>query len=246
MTSDLHDLRMAFPRQLTEAIFLERPNRFIIHCKLLDSDEVVVAHLPDPGRLIELLLPGRRVWLMDNDNPNRKTKWTAVLCENSNQTCLVSINTTYPNLLVEKGLKTGFFKEFNEWNYKKSEYKLGNSRWDFLLEKDDGKQLLLEVKSVTLADGEKGMFPDAVTARGTKHVKELAELARNSDFETAILFVAQREDVEFITTASHIDPAFDQALRGAKAAGVRLFARKCHLDVEEIRVGDSIPVVLSE
>ncbi|TKC14853.1 DNA/RNA nuclease SfsA [Robertmurraya kyonggiensis] len=240
------ELRMAFPRQLTEAIFLERPNRFIIHCRLLDSDEVVIAHLPDPGRLIELLIPGRRVWLMDNDNPNRNTKWTAVLCENPDQTCLVSINTTYPNMLVEKGLKAGFFEEFNDWKYKKSEYKHGNSRWDFLLEKEDGNQLLLEVKSVTLADGEKGMFPDAVTARGTKHVKELTELARNSDFETAILFVAQREDVQYITTASHIDPAFDQALREAEAAGVRLFARRCQMTVEEIRVVDSISVDLAK
>lgn len=246
MTTELQDLQMAFPRQLTESIFLERPNRFIIHCRLLDSEEVVVAHLPDPGRLIELLLPGRKVWLMYNDNPNRKTQWTAVLCENPAQTCLVSINTTYPNMLVEKGLKAGFFEEFKGWKYRKSEYKLGNSRWDFLLEKEDGTQLLLEVKSVTLADGEKGMFPDAVTARGTKHVKELTELARNSDFETAILFVAQREDVQYITTATHIDPAFGQALREAKAAGVRLFARRCQMTVEEIRVGDSISVDLSK
>lgn len=246
MTTELNELRMAFPRKLTEAIFLERPNRFIIHCCLVDTEEVVVAHLPDPGRLVELLLPSRRVWLMDNENPNRKTKWTAVLCENPAETSLVSINTTYPNMLVEKGLKASFFAELNGWKYKKSEYKLGNSRWDFLLEKEDGKQLLLEVKSVTLTDGEKGMFPDAVTARGTKHVKELTELARNSDFETAILFVAQREDVQYITTASHIDPVFDQALREAQAAGVRLFARRCNMTITDIRVGDAIPVELSE
>jgi sugar fermentation stimulation protein A len=237
-------LRMSFSRPLTKAIFVERPNRFIIHCRIPETEEIAVAHLPDPGRLTELLLPGRAIWLMDHDNPNRKTRWTAVLCESPEQTSFVSINTTFPNQLVENGLKSGFFDEFQGWVYKKSEYKLGNSRWDFLLENKAGKQLLLEVKSVTLAERQKGMFPDAVTARGTKHVTELTELAKNSNYETAVLFIAQRSDIESVTTAPHIDPKFDQALRKADKTGVKLFARICEMTVEDIEVGKSIPVVL--
>lgn len=244
MKEEIKSLKISFPRPLTKAIFVERPNRFIVHCRLANNDEVVVAHLPDPGRLTELLVAGTTVWLMDHDNPNRKTKWTAILCENPTTNGLVSINTTFPNMLVEKGLREGFFQEFEGWNFKKSEYTLGNSRWDFLMEKDESKQLLLEVKSVTLAENGRGMFPDAVTARGAKHVRELAELARDSQFGTAVLFIAQRDDVRYITTASHIDPKFDEALREAEEAGVKLFARVCHISVDGIEVGHPVPVIL--
>lgn len=244
MQKDSRRVWMAFPRPLVKATFLERPNRFIIHCRILNSEEIVVAHLPDPGRLTELLVPGRTVWLMDHDNPNRKTKWTAVLSENPLNTGLVSINTTFPNMLVERGLKEGSFEELKGWHYKRSEYTLGDSRWDFLLENEDGKELLLEVKSVTLAEENRGMFPDAVTARGTKHVTELASLASSSDYETAILFIAQRNDISSVTTAPHIDPKFDQALRSAKTAGVKLYARVCEITIAEIEIGHSIPVLL--
>lgn len=242
MKDDTKELRLPFPRALTKAIFIERPNRFIIHCQIAETDEIAVAHLADPGRLKELLLPGKTVWLMDHDNASRKTKWTAILCENETNSGLVSINTALPNKLVGKALKAGTLSEFAGWHYKKSEYTLGNSRWDFLLENDKGKELLLEVKSVTLAEGGKGMFPDAVTARGTKHVEELAK--RSSDYTTAILFIVQREDVSFVTTAKHIDPKFDRALKEAQVAGVKLFARSCCITVDGIEIGDSIPVRL--
>lgn len=237
-------LKLPFPRQLKKAIFVDRPNRFIIHCHFPGSEDLVVAHLPDPGRLTELLVPGREVWLMDHDNPNRKTKFTAVLCENPGKKGFVSINTTYPNQLVEKGLKEGYFTEFSDWEYKRAEYTVGNSRWDFLLENTAGKQLLLEVKSVTLAEDGRAMFPDAVTARGAKHMRELAELAADSIYETAVLFIVQREDVRYVTTAAHIDQTFDQALKSAKLAGVKLFARVCQISTREIGVGDSVPVLL--
>jgi sugar fermentation stimulation protein A len=201
-----------------------------------------VAHLADPGRLKELLLPGKTVWLMDHENPARKTKWTAMLCENETHTSLVSLHTALPNKLVENGLKSGGLNEFAGWFYKRAEYKLGDSRWDFLLESKEGKELLLEVKSVTLAEGEKGMFPDAVTARGTKHVRELTQLSKH--YETAILFIVQRNDLSYMTAAKHIDPKFAEALNEAKSAGVKLYARCCHITVNGIELGNAIPVVL--
>lgn len=243
MTINRDDINVLFPATLTKAIFVERPNRFVIHCRLADSEDIVIAHLADPGRLKELLIPGSCVWLIENNNPKRKTKWSAVLCENEEKTGLVSINTSYPNKLIEKALQESVLDEFTEWNFKKAEFTLGDSRWDFLLEDEAGRMMLLEVKSVTLADREKGMFPDAVTARGTKHVKELAKYAGESQYEAAILFVVQREDIKLVTPAAHIDKVFAQALKEAEQAGVRLLARTCRISLQGITIGHPIPVI---
>lgn len=237
-----HLLSLPFPRPLHQAIFLKRPNRFVVECQLVANDEVVLAHLPDPGRLKELLLPGKEIWLMENDHPNRKTKWTACICEREDGKGYVSIHTAIPNQLIENGLKNRLLEEFAPYTLKKAEYTFGKSRWDFLLEKDTGRKLLLEVKSVTLVEGNKGWFPDAVTARGTKHVKELTSIAKSKEFDTAILFVVQRNDVKYVTPAEHIDKKFSEALKEAKACGVKLFARICHVNEKEIKLGSSIPV----
>lgn len=225
---------------------MERPNRFVIRCRIDNTKEEVTAHLADPGRLKELLLPGRAVWLLENGNPKRKTRWTAILCANEKETGLVSINTSYPNKLIEKVLRERGLEELSGWSFKKAEYTLGDSRWDFLMENEGEKQLLLEVKSVTLAQGEKGMFPDAVTARGAKHVQELASYAKAGMYETAILFVVQREDITYVTPAIHIDPKFARALKEASTSGVRLLSRNCHVTVEEIVLGERIPVVVDD
>lgn len=235
-------IQVGFPRPLTKAVFLERPNRFVVHCQLEETKEKVAAHLADPGRLTELLLPGAAVWLLESDNPKRKTKWSAVLCENEEKTGLVSINTSYPNKLIEKALQAGVLEEFAGWTFKRAEYKLGDSRWDFLLENEAGQGLLLEVKSVTLADSGRGLFPDAVTARGTKHVKELAKYAAGSEYQTAILFVVQREGIREVSPAAHIDAAFAEALKEAGQAGVRLLARTCRVSLDGIGLGPAIPV----
>lgn len=236
-------LYLPFPDSLTEAIFIERPNRFVVQCKLSQSGETVLAHLPDPGRLKELLRKGRKIWLLHNDSPHRKTKWTAVLTETESGNGFVSINTTYPNQLVEKGLRDGVFSEWKGWLYKKSEFSLGNSRWDFLLENSQGRQMLLEVKSVTLVKDRQGMFPDAVTKRGTKHVKELIDIAKTGEYETGVLFIVQRDDVDSVTAASHIDPAFAQTLREAALNKVSLHARTCEITLSGIYLGRQIPVV---
>ncbi|MDZ5474205.1 DNA/RNA nuclease SfsA [Bacillus sp. 31A1R] len=243
----MEQIKILFPKPLKKSIFLERPNRFILHCVLEEGNEQVIVHLADPGRLKELLQPGTVVWLLENDNPKRKTRWTAVLCENPLiPGGFVSINTTYPNRLIERALKQNAIEELNGWNYKKSEYKLGVSRWDFLLENNVGRELLLEVKSVTLADDRVGRFPDAVTARGTKHVKELSEIAHGNLYETAILFVAQREDLDQVTTASHIDPLFAEAFANAYKSGVKMIGRSCFLSLDGIGLGNKLEVYPEE
>jgi len=233
-----------FPQPLVRMVFKERPNRFILTCLNEETNSLETVHLADPGRLKELLVKDTAVYVLPSTNPNRKTKWTAVLVEHKG--IYVSINTTFPNKLIETVLKNGALKELNTYQWVKSEFVYGSSRWDFMLQDEEGKGLLLEVKSVTLANGKMGMFPDAVTARGAKHVQELAAIAKEGNWETAILFVVQREDVEVVTSAAHIDPHFAECLELAEQAGVRLLAYTCQLSLEGIHLYRPIPVQLNK
>ncbi|MER2058903.1 MAG: DNA/RNA nuclease SfsA [Niallia sp.] len=231
---------VGFPAELTKMTFVERPNRFILHCYHEETEQIERVHLADPGRLIELLIEGVTIYVLPSTNPNRKTKWTAVYVEFND--LLVSINTTYPNKLVELMLKTAIIEELAPYQWVKSEYTYGNSRWDFLLEDKEKNQLLLEVKSVTLASNGIGMFPDAVTKRGSKHVQELTVIAKEGTNKTAILFVVQREDVEIVTGAAEIDPVFAKNLEEAAKAGVQLLSYTCVLTERGIELGNAIPV----
>lgn len=236
---------------LEEGLFLDRPNRFLIRCELKrKSGEVVSrpggqvaeAHLSDPGRLRELLVPGRRVWLRPVHKPGRKTKWSAVLCERPEGSGFVSLDSTLPNRLIARALADGAIEEFTGWLLVSSEFKMGHSRWDFLLEKPAGTRLLLEVKSVTLVENKVGFFPDAVTVRGAKHLRELAQVAQRPGWKAAVLFVMQRDDAVRIEAARAIDPVFAGALAEAKTAGVRIFGRRCKVTLTNITLGDRVPV----
>lgn len=231
---------VGFPAELKKMTFVERPNRFILHCFNEETKELEKVHLADPGRLIELLIEGVTIYVLPSANPNRKTKWTAVYVESNG--LLVSINTTYPNKLVELMLKKAIIKELAPYQWVKSEYTYGNSRWDFLLADKEKQQLLLEVKSVTLASNGIGMFPDAVTKRGSKHVQELTAIAKEGTFKTAILFVVQRGDVEIVTGAAEIDPVFAKNLEEAAKAGVQLLSYTCVLTEQGIEWGNAVPV----
>ncbi|WP_059102843.1 DNA/RNA nuclease SfsA [Shouchella shacheensis] len=233
---------LPFNRGLEKARFIERPNRFILHVQL-QTGEITRAHLPDPGRLKELLTPGRSLWLEPASDSNRKTRWTAVLCETEDEKPLVSLQTTLANHLVGQALKERVLNEFKDWRLVRREYKVGASRFDFLMKHETlSEQMLLEVKSVTLAENGKGRFPDAVTARGTKHVEELTALAKNGEWRTAILFVAQRSDSTSIEPAADIDPIFAARLREAKEGGVLLFGRRTELSTAGIKLGEPCPV----
>jgi len=231
---------VGFPAALKKMTFVERPNRFILHCYDEETEQIEKVHLADPGRLIELLVEGVMIYVLPSMNPNRKTKWTAVYVESNG--LLVSINTSYPNKLVEVMLKEAMVEELWAYRWVKSEYTYGNSRWDFLLEDTEGNRLLLEVKSVTLANDGIGMFPDAVTKRGSKHVQELTTIAKEGTIKTAILFVVQREDVEIVTGAAAIDPVFAKNLEEAARAGVQLLSYTCILTEQGIELGKAIPV----
>lgn len=234
------NLILPFPEALKKMTFIERPNRFILHCYFEESKEIERVHLADPGRLVELLTEGATIYVLPSRNPNRKTKWTAVYVDWNGR--YVSINTTYPNKLVELVLRHNKIHELASYQWVKSEYTYGSSRWDFLLENEFGEQLLLEVKSVTMEKDGIGLFPDAVTKRGTKHVTELTSIVKDGKIKGAILFIVQREDINIVTGATSIDPVFSKCLKEAEAAGVLLLSYTCILTDKGIALGKSIPV----
>lgn len=234
---------MEFGRQLQPAVLVERPNRFLAVCTM-GSGSTVEAHVPNPGRMLELMQPGRRLWLMPAErSTNRKTKWTVVLADLGDGRGLASLVTTLPNRLVAEGLEQGRIDEFDGWRLDRAEVTLGRSRLDFLLRRGGRDRLALEVKSVSLVEDGVGRFPDAVTVRGARHMRELAELAGRSGWRAAVLFVAQRSDLSRVEAAEDIDPGFAEAYRRACAAGVRAYARRCRVDLTGVALTDSIPVL---
>lgn len=230
--------------------------------------ELVAVHMADPGRLEELLVPGRRVWIRYAASPTRKTDWSAVLVETPDGAGLVSVDTTLPNRLIHRALEAGALDELDGWTLERAEFPLGSSRIDFLLSRPisggDGtrerapshprpgtggasnRKLALEVKSVTLVEDGVALFPDAVTARGARHVRELTDVAGRIDreqctWEAAILFVLQRNDAHRIEAARFIDPDFADALERAKSAGVRVLGRRCRVTMDRLELGPPVP-----
>lgn len=224
---------------LVEARFVHRPNRFVVHAHVEGEGEVV-AHLADPGRLRELLVPGRRVGLRPEPaSPTRSTRWTALLVESADGGGWVSVNTTMPNLLVRRALADGALEEFAGWRLGRWEVPFGDSRLDFLLEGPEGGRLYVEAKSVTLVEDGVALFPDAVTARGARHLEELVR-AVGEGHEAAVLFVLQRTDARRIVAARSIDPVFADALAAAAQAGVRVLGRRCSVTWEGIGLGERV------
>ena len=239
---------------LVPARFLRRPNRFVVHALLEDAGgeerREVVAHLADPGRLKELLLPGARMGLRpEPPSKTRKTRFTAMVVEapESDGGEWVSVNTTVPNLLVREALARGALDELAGWRLVRHEVPWGGSRLDFLLERDEAasgqggvRHLYVEAKSVTLVEEDVALFPDAVTARGARHLEELMDVLA-SGHEAAVLFVLQRPDASRIVAAHSIDPVFSETLARAEQAGVRVLGRRCSVSWSGIELGGPVP-----
>ncbi|MFW6199430.1 MAG: DNA/RNA nuclease SfsA [Gemmatimonadota bacterium] len=234
------------------ARFVRRPNRFVVHARMEEAadrtlpdgfapDQQVVCHMADPGRLRELLVPERTLLLRYAPAPHRTTSWSLVLVEAPDGEGWVSVDTTLPNRLIHEALQQDALDELKGWSLERREFSHGSSRLDFLLSDGEGRQLALEVKSVTLVDGDEALFPDAVTARGARHVEELADLARRPGWDAAVLFVLQRDDARSIRAARNIDATFADALQKARDAGVRILGRRCHVSPRRVILGEPVP-----
>jgi sugar fermentation stimulation protein A len=201
------DNRLHLFDHIIQARFFSRPNRFLIQCKR--NGRTISAHLPNPGRLQELLLPGREVYLTREENSeNRKTHFTAVAVNRDGHP--VMLHTHRTNEVAQYLLEKGKIPGLEEAKIVKSEVRMGRSRFDFLLKKGT-RDILLEVKSCTLVGKKVAMFPDAVTERGARHLRELAQFTEEG-MEAAILFIVQWPFAEVFMPDYHTDLNFSQTL----------------------------------
>lgn len=205
------------------AVFLSRPNRFIAHV-MLDGKETV-CHVKNTGRCRELLKPGATVYLERAANPDRKTKYDLVAVVKDTGV-LFNIDSQAPNAAVKEWLVGQDFDRVQP------EYRYGNSRIDFYMEKA-GEKILMEVKGCTLEFDGIGYFPDAPTERGTKHLRELTRAVREG-YRAIAAFVIQMAGVEEVRPNEETDPAFARAFEEAREAGVEILFLKCRVEPDEM------------
>ena len=202
---------MKFFNGTIKARFLSRPNRFLVRCRW--NGRTISAFLPNPGRLQELLLPGHEIHLIrEVKSPDRKTHYTVVAVERDGHPIMLHTHRTneVAKYLLQKGKLPGLEKV----KIIQSEVRIGPSRFDFLL-KENRKDILLEVKSCTLVGKRVAMFPDAVTERGTRHLRELSKLSEEG-IETVILFIVHWPFARIFIPDYHTDLTFSQTLLQVK------------------------------
>jgi sugar fermentation stimulation protein A len=218
---------------LVEGRLVRRRNRFVAEVELPAG--IVEAHCPNTGSMMGCREPGSRVWLSAATNPLRKLAWTWELVEADG--AMVGIHTGRSNGLVREAIEAGALPELAGYSRIRGEVPYGeNSRIDLLLEADGLPPCYVEVKNVTAAvEGGTGYFPDAITARGTKHLREMMALVARGD-RAVLCFCVQRSDVMTVSPADHIDPLYGATLRQALAAGVEVFALGAKVGVTEIRL----------
>ena len=221
---------------LVEGIFLERLNRFLARVKV-DGREVDV-HVANSGRMKELFVPGWRVLVRPVSGDHRKTKFDLVLVDMGN--ALASADARMPNPLLAEGVANGHLQQFAGYTDMRREVIFGDSRLDLMLEGPSGR-CYIEAKSVTLVTNGVGLFPDAPSTRGAKHLRTL-ETVLEAGHRAAVVFVVQRPDASAFATSDPSDPDFADALRSALAAGVEAYAYNCEVTERSIRLDQALPI----
>ncbi len=219
-----------------KAVFLERPNRFIAHCTVDGMLETV--HVKNTGRCRELLVPGATVYLEKSSNPNRKTAYDLVTVETPFG--LVNMDAAAPNQVAGELLRAGAI--LSSPTLVQPEVRFGASRLDFYAE-NDRQRLFVEVKGVTLRQGEWAVFPDAPTVRGTKHMGELVQAVAQG-YRAMALLIVQMSGCTAFRPNWETDTAFCQALRDARAAGVEVRAVDCRVTPNTVTANRELPVDL--
>ncbi|MDD3354006.1 DNA/RNA nuclease SfsA [Zoogloea sp.] len=214
---------MRFDPPLQEGRLVRRYQRFLVDVTLPDG-RTVTAHCPNTGSMQGCTVAGSRVWLSPASNPARKLAWTWELVEVA-PGVVVGVHTGRSNGLVREAIEAGRVPALAGYDRIRPEVKYGeSSRIDLLLETEGGPSCYVEVKNVTAAvEGRTGFFPDAVTTRGAKHLREMSAMAA-AGYRAVLVFCVQRGDVEVVRPADHIDPAYGVALRDALTAGVEVLA----------------------
>ena len=226
---------MKFTNSLFKGKLIKRYKRFFTDIKLNNS--IITAHCPNTGSMKGLLDEGNNVWVSKNDDPKRKLKFTLEMIEANNM--LIGVNTHRANKIVHHALKNKLIHEFKSIDKIQSEFKYSNdTRFDFLC---DNK--LLEVKNVTLLrDSKIAEFPDAVTSRGTKHLKNLINSIKKG-YKPFVLFLTQIQGINNFKIAKDIDLNYYKNYLIAKKSGVKFLAYRCLLSNKEIKIEKKINII---
>lgn len=235
---------MKFSRKLQEGIFLKRYKRFFADIDW--QGQVVTAHCPNTGSLKSINNPGQNCLFSESDNPERKLKFTLEMIKSPTGSW-VGVNTATPNTVVKEALletvgKTGITGSFSNWSAfseVKAEYKINaETRLDFGLRKSNSDKLhFIEVKNVTLAEEGVAKFPDAVSERAQKHLRELMDLM-TAGHSAEIIFTVQRDDCHSFAPADDIDPEYGKLLREAQSAGLKISPYVVDLKPDEVRLSE--------
>ena len=222
---------------IKEALFLERPNRFIAYALL--QGEKVKCHVKNTGRCKELLIPGEsKVYLEDHgEGTARKTRYSLIKAVKGNR--IINMDSQAPNKIAVEWLNTGVFKK--DITYIKPEQKFGNSRFDVYYERENGVKGFIEVKGVTLEENGVARFPDAPTLRGVKHIFELIE-AKKAGYEANVLFIIQMKGIKYFEPNYKTHMEFGEALKEARDNGVNIMAIDCIVTKDEVVAGQFVEV----
>ena len=230
---------MKFSKRLIKGKLIKRYKRFFADINL--NKKIITAHCPNTGSMMGLLNINNDVWISKNNDPKRKLKFTLEIIKVKNN--LVGVNTHFANKIVYHGLSNNLINEFKKCDYIKPEFFFNKkTRFDFLVQKKNQK-IFVEVKNVTLFREEKiAEFPDAITSRGTKHLKALIDAIKKG-YKSYILFLVQIQGIEYFKIAKDIDKEYYKNYLIAKKSGVNFLAYRCDISPKGIKIEKKIKII---
>ena len=230
---------MKFSKRLIKGKLIKRYKRFFADINI--KNEIITAHCPNTGSMMGLLDQNNEVWISKNNNPKRKLKYTLEIIKTKDN--LVGVNTHLANKIVNEGLSNNLINEFmNSESIKPEVYYNKNTRFDFLVNKNNQNHFI-EVKNVTLfRTNNVAEFPDAVTSRGSKHIKTLVDAIKKG-YKSYVLFLVQIQNIENFQIAKDIDKDYYKNYLLAKKAGVQFLAYKCKIDPNEITIEKKLKII---
>jgi len=232
---------MRLPPTRQFGTLLRRYKRFLADIQLKNGHTITV-HCPNTGSMRGCSQPDSPVVISKSDNPKRKYAWTLEMIQHNK--IWIGVNTNLTNKIVHEALTNGIISDFGKILSVRAEVKISaKSRLDFYLETKN-KKIYLEVKNCSMAKNKIALFPDAVTARGTKHLEDLDRLRRKG-YDAAVLFCVQRADTECFAPAAEIDPLYAKTLKEVSANGVQVLAYQAEVQPDEIKLSHPLPILTS-
>ncbi len=229
---------MKYPKPLQRVKLIQRYKRFLGDVEWPDGQQMTV-HTANTGSMLGCSTPGNHIWIRDSENDKRKYRYSWEISE-TDSGHLIGVNTHLANKLVVEAIEQGDIKELPGYEYIRTEVPYGeNSRIDILLQGDT--DCYIEVKNVTACDDKYAIFPDAVTARGTKHLNELVSMVK-AGHRAVIFFCIQRNDIELFRPAAEIDPLYAKTLLYAMENGVEALAYSVAISPQEISLVRPVPI----